>query len=103
MYVPEYSLSLDDPITFRSFSGEFNYSDIDLDGVILTMDWDIGGIQFVSVTGYRDFTFDEWTDQDATPEFLFVTDILNKDRQFTQELRATLNPTDSTELLLGAY
>lgn len=103
LYVPGFSLALDDPETFRSFSGEFNYSDIDHDGVILTMDFDIGGIQFVSITGYQDFTFDEWTDQDATPEFLFVTDILNKNRQFTQELRATLNPTDSTELLLGAY
>jgi iron complex outermembrane receptor protein len=102
-YVPGVSRSLDDPIDFGTASQDFNYSDYDIDGATLTIGWSWGGAELVSISNYRELTLDEWTDQDGTPEFLLHTLRITDNRQYSQELRATFTPSDTTEVISGIY
>ncbi len=102
LYAPGYSTELGD-VSFKSSSQFNNYSDFDIDGATLTMNWDLGGAQLVSITNQREFTLDEWTDQDGSPETLFHTARVTDNEQFSQELRINFEPTDNTNLTTGIY
>lgn len=101
-YVPGESYSLADPIRFR-VGGSAGFSDYNVFGTTLTMNYDAGVVRLTSITNYRKFKLDEYTDQDGTSADVFDTRRTTKNWQFSQELRGTVNPTDSTELLMGAY
>ena len=69
----------------------------------LTMNWttDWGGI--TSITGYKDFKLHEYSDQDYSPVDLHRTDRETNGEQFSQEIRATFDLNERTELLLGGF
>ena len=102
LYVPEYSVPMSD-VSFRSFSQFNNFSDFDIEGATLTMNWAMAGAEWVSITNGRQFTLDEWTDQDGTPVQLYSTRRITDNKQFSQELRASFTPTDAIELTAGLY
>jgi iron complex outermembrane receptor protein len=56
-----------------------------------------------SITAYRSFKLFEFTDQDGTPVFLIDTRRQTKGRQFSQELRTSIDVTDNINLLVGAF
>jgi len=101
-YVPGESYSLTDRIRYRT-GGDRGYSDYDVFGTTLTLNYDTGPVRLTSITNYRKVKLDEFTDQDGTPAQIFATSRITKNWQFSQELRATVNPTSSTELLVGGY
>lgn len=101
-YVEGESHSLNDPISFR-VGGKKGYSDFNVFGTTLAMNYDAGPVQLTSITNYRKFKLDEYTDQDGTTQEIFDTRRVTKNWQFSQELRGTVNPTDNTELLFGGY
>lgn len=101
-YVADESYSLNGPIRYR-VGGKKGFSDFNVFGTTLTMNYDTGPVQFTSITNYRKFKLDEYTDQDGTTQELFDSRRVTKNWQFSQELRGTVKPTDNTELLMGAY
>jgi iron complex outermembrane receptor protein len=79
-------------------------SDRDTYSATLTMNWyDTGIGDVVSITGYKEFELEEYTDQDGTPLFLDDTFRETEGWQFSQELRTTINLTDRLEILLGGF
>jgi iron complex outermembrane recepter protein len=103
LYVPNYSKSLSDKEDYRTAVQVKDASDYDIGGVTLTMNWDFENTTLTSITNYRDFELDEWTDQDGSPESLFDTHRVTNNRQMSQELRANTNVTDRFELTTGFY
>ncbi|MGE3601725.1 MAG: TonB-dependent receptor, partial [Dehalococcoidia bacterium] len=69
----------------------------------LTMNWNGDFAQVASVTGYKKFRLNEMTDQDGSALLLQGTIRTTEAWQFSQELRATLHPTDRFELLIGGF
>jgi iron complex outermembrane receptor protein len=69
----------------------------------LTMNWHSSLGEIVSITGYKRFNENNYTDQDGGPLFLDDTNRITKGYQITQELRDTLKPVDGLTLLVGAY
>lgn len=101
-YVAGQSYALTDPVSYK-VSGGAGYSDYNVFGETLTLNYDAGAAKLTSITNYRRFKLDEYTDQDGTTAAIFDTRRVTKNWQFSQELRGTVNPTDSTELLVGAF
>lgn len=102
LYAPGYSQSLDDEVSFKT-SQALNYSDYDINGTTLTMNWDIGDMQLVSISNYREFELDEWTDQDGTPLDLYTSLRTTNNEQMSQEFRVNFSPADRVEVTTGVY
>ncbi|HEY8352220.1 MAG TPA: TonB-dependent receptor [Sphingomonadales bacterium] len=103
LYVAGTSLTLDAPIRYETAVQGGNYSDFNIYGGTLTMNWDSGVARLTSITNYREWKLDEWTDQDGTAVDLYHTRRVTDHWQFSQELRGTMNPTENTELLAGVF
>jgi iron complex outermembrane recepter protein len=61
----------------------------------------VGDLTYIA--GYKEFNLFEFTDQDGTPVFLIDTRRRTKGWQFSQELRTSVDLSDSINLLVGAF
>lgn len=77
--------------------------DYNIYATTLTMNWESGIGDLVSITGYKRFNEDNYTDQDGTVVWTDDTHRVTHGYQVTQELRDTINPTDSIRLILGGF
>lgn len=102
-YVADYSRSLSDKEEYRSAVQVKDASDYDIGGLTLTMNWDFENTTLTSISNYREFELDEWTDQDGSPESLLDTHRVTNNRQMSQELRANTQFSDRLELTTGFY
>lgn len=81
-----------------------NMSDMDVYFATLTMNWRDSPIGDVaSVTGYKEFKLVEETDQDGTPLFLLDTRRRTRGWQLSQELRSSLDISDTINILFGGF
>ena len=80
------------------------YSDTDLWGSSLTIDWSFADLDFKSITAYRDLDSDFARDGDHSPHtIVHFADTLEQD-QFTQELQLQgVSFEDQLTWLVGAY
>ena len=90
---------------YTSFGTLNDRSDGEIWGVSLALDWDIGGLNFKSITNYRDVASHDRRDEDHSPIDIItdVADILDAD-QFTQEIQISGRGFyDRLKWLLGFY
>jgi iron complex outermembrane receptor protein len=78
-------------------------NDRDTYAVTLTQNLSTGIGTFTSITSYRDYDNDLYSDDDATTRVLLQTHRRVKHHQFSQELRDLVDITDSTRLIIGGY
>ncbi|WP_380876643.1 TonB-dependent receptor [Sphingomonas sp. DBB INV C78] len=79
-------------------------SDMDTFRAGLTINWANTGIgDITSITAYKDFKLFEFTDQDGTPVFLIDTRRGTKGWQFSQELRTSIDFSDSINVIVGGF
>ncbi len=69
----------------------------------LTMNWKSPIGDITSITGYKRFNEDNYTDQDGTPIFLDDTRRITSGYQLTQEVRDAFKVADNFRLMVGAY
>jgi iron complex outermembrane receptor protein len=69
----------------------------------LTVNWDSPFGEIVSITGYKEFTQDNWTDQDGTLLFQDDTHRVTEGSQFTQEIRDTFDVSDTFRMTVGGF
>ncbi len=87
---------------YSASSGEPDRSDMDNYRLTLTMDWSNTAVGDVTaITGYRHFTLHEATDQDGQPVFFHANRRRTEGWQFSQELRTSVDLSDSINLLVG--
>jgi iron complex outermembrane receptor protein len=92
------------PSTYYSASeGVPDLEDADLYATTLTMNWKSPIGEIVSITGYRRFTDNNYTDQDGTPKFQDATNRITSGYQISEELRDSFSPTDKLQLLVGTF
>jgi iron complex outermembrane receptor protein len=92
------------PSTYYSASdGVPDREAADIYNTTLTMNWasPIGDI--VSITGYRRFTDNNYTDQDGTPKFSDSTNRITSGYAFSEEVRDSFKPTDKLQLQVGMF
>ncbi len=68
----------------------------------LTAEWDIGPGTLTNIFGYRDYTSRTRGDIDATPAFLFHSNTLTTQEQYSNELRYAIS-TDRLDLTFGGF
>ena len=79
-------------------------SDMDTYRATLTMNWRNSGLgDLTAITGYKYFKLFEFTDQDGTPVFLDDTRRGTRGWQFSQELRSSVDITDSINVIFGGF
>lgn len=78
-------------------------NDRDTYAVTLTQNLSTGVGDWTSITSYRDYDNDLYSDDDATTQVLLQTHRRIKHYQFSQELRDLVDITDSTRLIVGGY
>ena len=90
--------------TYWSDNGQVpDLSDFESKAPTLTMNWQTDFGDITSITGYKDYTLHEYSDQDYSPVDLHRTDRETNGDQFTQELRLQMDLSDNFQLLLGAF
>lgn len=72
-------------------------------GITLTQNFDTSFGDVVSITSYREYDSDLYSDDDATELVLLQTRRQTKHEQYSQELRATFDLNEHTQLLVGAF
>ncbi len=82
----------------------FTFSDLDIYGLSLTLDWDLGDLDFKSITAYREVESRYNLDQDHSPLLIADVDSQNDQWQATQEFQL-LGASEDNKLnwILGAY
>ena len=78
-------------------------NDRDSYSITLTQNLSTGIGDWTSITSYRDYDNDLYSDDDATTLVLLQTHRRIKHHQFSQELRDLVDITDSTRLIVGGY
>lgn len=79
-------------------------SDMDTYRATLTLNWDDTALgDITAISGYRHFKLNEFTDQDATPEFLLDTHRQTEGWHFSQEIRSAFDVTDRISALVGGF
>ncbi len=92
------------PRTYYSASdGVPDQEYVDIYNTTLTMNWasPIGDV--VSITGFRRFTDNNFTDQDGTPKFQDATNRITDGQQISEEVRDSFKPTDKLQVQVGAF
>jgi iron complex outermembrane receptor protein len=75
----------------------------DIYSTTLTMNFDSEIGKWVSITGYKRFRDDNYTDQDGTVEFLDATHRITSGYQATEEVRDDIHFTSNIELQVGTF
>ena len=75
----------------------------DIYATTLTMNWHSPIGDLVSITGYKRFLEDNYTDQDGTVEFLDATHRTTHGYQISEEVRDSFKPTDASQIIVGSF
>jgi iron complex outermembrane receptor protein len=78
-------------------------NDRDTYGLTLTQNFSTALGDFVSITNYREYDHDLYSDDDAVEPVWLQTRRQIEHQQFSQELRDSISLTDSVELLAGLF
>lgn len=85
----------------RSSNGDF--SNNQLENVILTLDWALGDFTLESITAYSNFEYDEFCDCDFTGAFIFGAALQEQYEQVSQELRLSSPLGGNLDYIAGIY
>jgi iron complex outermembrane recepter protein len=92
------------PNTYYSASdGVPDQENADLYATTLTANWKSPIGDIVSITGYRRFIDNNYTDQDGTPKFEDATNRISGGSQISEEVRDSFKPTDKLQLMIGTF
>jgi iron complex outermembrane receptor protein len=92
------------PVFFRGQSRDQpDQNDRDTYGATLTMDFETGLGDWVSITNYRKYDQDLYSDDDSTENVWLQTHRQIDHKQWSQELRDTVQFSDSLQWLIGAF
>lgn len=80
-----------------------NMDNMDIYATTLTMHARTPIGQIISISGFRRFWEDQYTDQDGTVLFLDDTRRITRGYQVTQEVRDSMRPTRNLRLLIGTF
>ena len=93
-----------EPVFFRGQTRDQpDQNDRDTYGVTLTMNFATGIGEWVSITNYREYEQDLYSDDDATESVLLQTRRQIDHKQLSQELRTTIDVSDNLQWLMGAF
>lgn len=95
----------EDPFSFRRglSNDQPDYNNRDTYSITLTQNLDSPVGEITSITNYREYDSDLYSDDDATTRILLQTRRQTDHRQFSQELRDLIRIGDSTRLIVGAF
>ena len=85
----------------RSSNGDF--SNNELENLVLTIDWDLGEHDLESITAYSNFEYDEFCDCDFTGAVVFGAALQETFEQISQELRLTSPLGGAVDYIAGLY
>ncbi|MGI9222164.1 MAG: TonB-dependent receptor [Woeseiaceae bacterium] len=85
----------------RSSNGDF--SNNELNNLVLTLDWAIGEHDLKSITAYSEFDYDEFCDCDFTGTDVFGAALQETYEQFSQEFRLSSPVGGGFDYILGLY
>lgn len=88
-----------------NFAGDYNFTghnDLETKGYSFTLNGDLGGMDFTSITDYSTTERDYIEDSDASPDDYFNFFLTTDAEQFSQEFRLA-GETDSARWVAGAY
>jgi outer membrane receptor protein involved in Fe transport len=85
----------------RSSNGDF--SNNELENLVLTIDWDLGEHDLESITAYSNFEYDEFCDCDFTGAVVFGAALQETYEQMSQELRLTSPLGGTVDYIAGLY
>jgi iron complex outermembrane recepter protein len=89
---------------YTTFGGGGNFSNLDLWGLGLTVEWDVGPVSLKSITSYRDMTSSFTQDYDNSPLPIGETANIYTQSQVSQEFQATGTAFDDRlKWLVGVY
>jgi len=77
--------------------------DEDIDGLYLTLGWDVLGGSLTSITGYRDVDSDYYNDYVGEPAAIYATIRSVYRDTWSQELRFAAAPTERFDYVAGVY
>jgi iron complex outermembrane receptor protein len=80
-----------------------NQNDRDSYAFTLTQNFDMGAAKLVSISSYREYNADLFSDDDATTDVLLQTNRQSAQKQYSQELRTNWDINDRTQLVVGAF
>ncbi|WP_198045834.1 TonB-dependent receptor [Novosphingobium aquimarinum] len=94
-----------DPFDFKRglSSDQPDSNDRDSYAITLTQNLTSGIGDLTSITSYREYDNELFSDDDATTRVLLQTRRRTKHHQFSQELRDLIDLSDTTRLILGGY
>ena len=69
----------------------------------LNLHWDLGGVTLTSITGYRKSQEEQAQDFDGSSANLYYVNVIQNFHQFSQELRASGQLTNTLDYVLGTY
>ncbi|MEE4339159.1 TonB-dependent receptor [Erythrobacter sp.] len=88
--------------TFDFAIDEPGFYDTEIYTGSLTVDWDLGPGTLTNIFGYRDYSAATRGDIDSTPAFLFHSNTLTEQEQYSNELRYAVS-TDRVDLTVGGF
>lgn len=99
------------PATGQPFRGGDFDVDSDIDprskveqyGMSVEVRHDLGSVELVSISAYRESTWDVRFDSDSTPAPLIDAQVYQKDRQFSQELQLVSEDTGAFQWVVGGF
>ncbi|MFT5482969.1 MAG: iron complex outermembrane receptor protein [Halieaceae bacterium] len=89
--------------TFGGIRGGETYHDSEWDISTLTLEWDIGEYTIESITGYVDYEFDNYRDNDQSALIALARGRVESHKQFTQEFLLSSPIGETFEYLAGFY
>jgi len=92
------------PSTYYSANSNVpNMENEDIYSSTLTMNWDSAIGKLVSISGYKRYTDDNYTDQDGSVLFLDATHRPSSGYQVSEELRDDMHPSSNIDIQVGAF
>lgn len=86
------------------FDGNFPQRSItNQEGYSLRSEFDLGGVELVDITAYRDFNGFGSNDTDGSSLSIFEVNSTNFSRQFSQELQLLSDPSSRISWIAGLY
>ncbi|MFV0278949.1 MAG: TonB-dependent receptor [Parahaliea sp.] len=102
LYLP--GQTSDEPIYRRGQNAGFpDQNDKDVYALTLTQNWSTNSGDWVSITSYREYDQDLYSDDDATTEQLLQTNRTTDHWQFTQEIRDSFELGERLRMTAGAF
>ena len=101
---PDYGNAFLTDSDFTSFANELNANDVDLWGLGMTVDWDLGDWSVKSITSYRDLKTNNGVDPDGSIYTVINQQNLMWQDQFSQELQLSgISFDDRLNWVAGLY